>query len=256
MYATDLRTIGATGGIAAAYANLTRSSNQVTFVPGSLVVGPLFGSSNSGSIDPGGNVSDAGGIDTGTAVGSQTPELLFTVNGTVSQSTAPGTVISLATSQDTATGQGTTVFGNSTTVAANYASANLEVPAHPWQNPVDRYDVNNDGYVNILDIVKLVGEMNAGFGGTSGGLPSSPKSSDPTGLPPPYVDINGDGFFNVQDVIMLVGYINSHGSVAVPSQGSASGRPCPRPSPRCRPAAAAPVSRRPPRPRYLQRFHR
>ena len=84
-----------------------------------------------------------------------------------------------------------------------------------WQNAADAYDVNNDGFINVLDIMKLVGAMNSGFGGTAGTLPANvPQTTG--GTAQPFVDVNGDGLFNVLDIIAEVSYFNAHGSGPVP----------------------------------------
>jgi hypothetical protein len=218
VYVTDTRGIGSAGGIQNAYADLARDLSNVTFTSGSLVVNSAFPNNDSGTVASG-LIDEAGGIRGNSPTGSGVAELLFTVDGTVAQATAPGTVVTFSTAAATASGHNTQVFGSTSAVASSFGTATLIVPTHPWQNPVAAPDVNDDGFINILDIVKLVGEMNVGFGGTTGLLPSSPVAPN---IPPPFVDVNGDGFFNVLDLIAEVSYINTHGSGPVGS-GTAQG---------------------------------
>lgn len=63
------------------------------------------------------------------------------------------------------------------------------------QNPVNRYDVNNDTHVAPNDVLTLVQAINR-------------NNIDLTRSGPPYLDVSGDGFVSPVDVLILVRYIN------------------------------------------------
>jgi hypothetical protein len=209
VYVEDARSVGASGGVQAAFADLSRDLSSVTWMPGSLAINVKFATSRSGSINTVQEmVDEAGGVRASTpVVGAGIGELLFTVTGTVSQSTPPGTIINFTTSAATGAGHTTTVFGSSTPVAATYGTAQLIVPTDPWQNPVNPFDVNGDRFVTALDLSTLINRINQGFGEPGGQLPQSPV---PPNIPPPYLDVTGDGFLTVLDYSMVLNYLNTH----------------------------------------------
>jgi len=70
-----------------------------------------------------------------------------------------------------------------------------------WQNPILRWDVNNDGFVSPIDALLLINHINA-------------QSSPPPPLPAPrpvgapFYDVNGDGFATAGDVLLVINEIN------------------------------------------------
>jgi len=74
------------------------------------------------------------------------------------------------------------------------------VPAE-WQNPILRWDVNNDGFVSPIDALLLINYINS-------------QSSPPPALPAsravgsPFYDVNGDGFATAGDVLLVINEIN------------------------------------------------
>ncbi len=64
-------------------------------------------------------------------------------------------------------------------------------------NPVNRFDVNADGYVNAQDVVILVNDINL----------NGIHAVSPT-LVPPFKDVNGDGYVSPVDVLNLITAIN------------------------------------------------
>ena len=67
-----------------------------------------------------------------------------------------------------------------------------------WQNPANRFDVNNDGVVDLNDYNALITYLDAnGPGALSSYRP--PQA--------PYVDINGDGYADQGDLLQLAQYI-------------------------------------------------
>ncbi len=85
-------------------------------------------------------------------------------------------------------------------------------PPPPWQNPRDKYDVNNDLKVSGLDVLLIVNELNR-----SGPHPLPTPS--PGNSPPPYYDVSGDGSVSAVDIVQIVNFINSRppGSTATNS---------------------------------------
>jgi hypothetical protein len=70
-----------------------------------------------------------------------------------------------------------------------------------WQNPLLRWDVNNDGFVSPIDALLLINYINA---------QSSPPPSLPTPKPvgSPFYDVNGDGSATAGDVLSVINEIN------------------------------------------------
>jgi len=66
-----------------------------------------------------------------------------------------------------------------------------------WQNPTNRFDVDNDGRVNGRDLLWLVNRI---LLGQSGPLPL-------VATPPPYLDVTGDGALRTSDVLAVVNEI-------------------------------------------------
>lgn len=72
-----------------------------------------------------------------------------------------------------------------------------------WQNPVNRFDVNDDQFVSAIDVLLIVNDINQN------------GSRDLTGsglAAPPYIDVSGDGFVSALDVLLVVNFINQSGS--------------------------------------------
>jgi V8-like Glu-specific endopeptidase len=96
------------------------------------------------------------------------------------------------------------------TVADNEGSRSNEAevtiivqPRHAWQNPDDRLDTNDDGFVNLSDLLLCVHYLRSG----------KPRELFPPddGLAPPdgYVDVNGDDVASVSDVVELVVFLRA-----------------------------------------------
>lgn len=86
-------------------------------------------------------------------------------------------------------------------------------PAAPWQNPLNKWDVNNDTRITGLDVLIIINEL----------LRNGPHLLDPPGpgaAPPPYYDVSGDGRITALDALQVVNYINSR-----PRSMTADGRP-------------------------------
>ena len=77
---------------------------------------------------------------------TNSPELVFSVIGTVAQNATAGVPFTISTQEATNAGSNITVPGSSNGVTATYGSVTLEVPADR-ANPVNRHDVDGDGFV-------------------------------------------------------------------------------------------------------------
>jgi VCBS repeat-containing protein len=86
-------------------------------------------------------------------------------------------------------------------LSSNLATVTVRVTGSIHQNPTNRLDVNNDGFVSPIDVLIVVNDLN--FNGTRV-LPST--------LPvPPYLDVNGDRSVSPLDVLELINFINQRG---------------------------------------------
>lgn len=98
-----------------------------------------------------------------------------------------------------------------------------------WQNPTNRFDVDNNGAVQALDVLLVVNYVNENAGDVS--LPAAPAT------PPPFYDIDGNGIVTALDVLQVVNHINTGGAEgegdSVPEHS--------RPSPAKQTASAQPV---------------
>jgi hypothetical protein len=72
----------------------------------------------------------------------------------------------------------------------------------PWRNPANPLDVDNNGVVVPLDVLRIVNVLNE----------SGPRQLPPpvTGQsPPPFLDPNGDGNIAPSDALMVINWLNS-----------------------------------------------
>jgi hypothetical protein len=73
----------------------------------------------------------------------------------------------------------------------------------PWQHRPNRFDVDANGFVVPLDVLKLINEINRG-GTRRLDLPPVWQES-----PPPYFDVNGDNWLTPLDVLLVINHINA-----------------------------------------------
>jgi hypothetical protein len=71
-----------------------------------------------------------------------------------------------------------------------------------WQNPRNRFDVNDDDNVEPLDVLQLVNFINANGSGALQ-IPPGPDA------PPPFVDVSGDNRVAPIDALQLINEINN-----------------------------------------------
>lgn len=90
------------------------------------------------------------------------------------------------------------------------------LPQPLWRNPVNPYDVDDDGMVSVLDVLALIDDINE-FATRE--LPSSAISGT---TPPPYLDVDGDGYISPLDILMVINCINSRANGEGEAQGGIS----------------------------------
>ena len=71
-----------------------------------------------------------------------------------------------------------------------------------WRNPVDSFDVDNDGSASPLDALVVINYINAGQPG------SLPAVYDPT---KPYLNVDGDKSVSPLDVLSVINHLNANG---------------------------------------------
>jgi hypothetical protein len=73
---------------------------------------------------------------------------------------------------------------------------------HPWQNPDNPLDVDDDGSVSAIDVLLVIDRLNRDGPGL---LPVPPVAPD---VPPPYVDPSGDDALAPFDALLIINAIN------------------------------------------------
>ncbi|GIW99401.1 MAG: hypothetical protein KatS3mg111_2734 [Pirellulaceae bacterium] len=69
-----------------------------------------------------------------------------------------------------------------------------------WQNPSNRFDVNDDQFVSAIDVLLVVNYINR----------HGARSLHGSGLQsPPFIDVNGDSFVSALDALIVVNYLNN-----------------------------------------------
>lgn len=82
---------------------------------------------------------------------------------------------------------------------SNVASVCITVIGSAYQNPANRFDVNNDRSTSPLDVLLIINLLNSkGASLPVEGLPD----------PPDYVDVNGDKRVDPLDILELINFIN------------------------------------------------
>ena len=80
-----------------------------------------------------------------------------------------------------------------------------------WQNPDNQLDVNADGFVSPMDVLKIINELNTPVYHD----PSNGKLSDPPNPVPAFFDVDGDGFIAPADAILIINVLNENAVAAV-----------------------------------------
>ncbi len=79
--------------------------------------------------------------------------------------------------------------------------------ADGWQNPIDRFDVDGNGYLSAQDVLFLINAINC-----CGARVLPPRTAEDPG-PPLFLDPNGDGELTPGDVLAVINEINRSGSI-------------------------------------------
>jgi hypothetical protein len=82
----------------------------------------------------------------------------------------------------------------------------------PLKNEVSQYDVNRDQFINAIDALVVINELNR----NDGSRPISTKDVHKLnfrdrGVRGVYLDSNGDGFINAIDALIVINYLNREG---------------------------------------------
>jgi hypothetical protein len=96
-------------------------------------------------------------------------------------------------------------------------------PGNVWQNPSNQFDVNGDGRVSSVDVLRIVQETNNHLASdpATGELlipPVEPNTPEQVG----FVDVNGDGFVTAIDALRTIRFINSQPPLQAPVQAAVS----------------------------------
>ena len=79
----------------------------------------------------------------------------------------------------------------------------VEAESHAWQNPVNPFDVNNDGDVSAADALAVIRAIN---GGLRGPLPTDLEVPL---APAPFLDCNGNNSIEPHDALLVINALNS-----------------------------------------------
>ena len=108
-----------------------------------------------------------------------------------------------------------------TEIGANSNSYNLNLAINrisnksPWQNPINRLDVNRLDGVSPLDVLTIINALN---GDELSRLPF-PRPASTVSLPD--FDVDGDGTINPLDVLAIINFLNNTSS----GEGEAKAKP-------------------------------
>ncbi|MCY2983371.1 MAG: Ig-like domain-containing protein [Planctomycetota bacterium] len=92
---------------------------------------------------------------------------------------------------------------NATSTAATVTITITNPPPPRHQNPIQKLDVDADGFISPIDVLLIVNFINANG-------PSTSVASLPS--PPPYRDVNGNNVIEPLDVLEVINFINARGN--------------------------------------------
>jgi hypothetical protein len=99
----------------------------------------------------------------------------------------------------------------------------VSIITNPWQNPENRFDVNDDGAVSPVDALLMINHLNVGGGDPTLPIPK-PENA-------PFLDVNGDGFITPLDVLETITELNRLNRLQGLGEGEADGQLAKRPAP-------------------------
>ena len=82
----------------------------------------------------------------------------------------------------------------------------IDMEDHPWQNPVNKLDVNVDETVSPIDALQIINALNTGQGSE---LPVPPPANN---LPPPLLDVTGDNLLSPRNALWIINFLCHSGS--------------------------------------------
>ncbi len=104
-------------------------------------------------------------------------------------------------------------LSDTTGIPSNLATVSVRVVSSLNQNPSNRFDVDNDGFVSPIDVLILVNDINLRG---SRQLPNSTTR-------PPFLDVDGQGDIGPLDVLAVITFINEQGNSGSGSGGGGEG---------------------------------
>lgn len=89
-----------------------------------------------------------------------------------------------------------------TTAVVTVSKSSPNGPGHPWQNPLNPIDVDDDGEIIPLDALLIINHLNA-YGSHALPVPINPPDA-----PPPYLDVDGDDWVAPIDALQVINHLN------------------------------------------------
>jgi VCBS repeat-containing protein len=80
---------------------------------------------------------------------------------------------------------------------SNPGNLSIDVVSSLYQNPKNKFDVNNDGFVSPIDALIVINYLN-----------TRPVPPLETTLPPNYLDVDGSGFVSAVDILQVINFLN------------------------------------------------
>ncbi|HJN13792.1 MAG TPA: Ig-like domain-containing protein [Pirellulaceae bacterium] len=202
-------------GVFAAYLDLDFDS-QMAYFSGQLQHGATYANGISGQVSVPGSLDEVGGFGAASSPIGGGLKLVFSQQITPFQE---GELIVRGSPADIHPIHDILRYNELDAVPArliDYEPITLRIedgilPEFPWQNPINQFDVDNDGFVSSFDALTIINRLNNGLGGP---LPT-PSPGD---APPPYFDVVPDNIVDNADVDAVTAYINGD-----PTSGGVAG---------------------------------
>ncbi|MFN6161023.1 MAG: dockerin type I domain-containing protein [Planctomycetota bacterium] len=79
----------------------------------------------------------------------------------------------------------------------------MKLLVSPWQNQSRRHDTNNDGLVDLFDVLIVINEINR---------TGSRALNANDAVPPPFLDVDGNRILDPIDALVIINFINGQGA--------------------------------------------
>jgi hypothetical protein len=76
----------------------------------------------------------------------------------------------------------------------------LKLVVSPWQNQSRRQDVNNDGAIDLFDVLVIINEINRN---------GARELRETDAASPPFIDVDGNRIVEALDVLIVINYVNA-----------------------------------------------